>query len=161
MWFFHSEKSLLQFKMPYCSASWVLHGGLMKYLKKHKWRSRSKVKWYESEKNIRDYVGKCKYLRKRRKKIFQNLLQLEKQPMEMFWKISQNSQENTSARGSFLIKLKNFFLKSLRSLFYRTPLDDCFCNFLQLNKTPHKYSSYKNIWWRSNPLIFLDKYYKN
>ena len=49
----------------------------------------------------------------------------QKQPPEVFYKkkvfleISQNSQENTCARFSFLIKLQ------ASGLFYRTPLDDC------------------------------------
>ena len=64
----------------------------------------------------------------------------------MFLEISQNSQENTCARDSFLIQLqarsatflkKSFrdrcfpvnFSKFLRTLFYRAPPDDCFCYF--------------------------------
>ena len=60
---------------------------------------------------------------------------------KVFLEILQNSQENTCARGSFLIKLQawacNFisgtgvFLWILRNfkqhLFYRTPPGDCFC----------------------------------
>ena len=41
---------------------------------------------------------------------------------KVFLEILQNSQENTSARASFLIKL----LASGLHLFYRTPRDDCF-----------------------------------
>ena len=64
----------------------------------------------------------------------------------MFLEISQNSQENTSVRSSFLIKLQACslrpaillkkrlshrcfpmnFVKFLRAPFYRTPLEDCF-----------------------------------
>ena len=60
---------------------------------------------------------------------------------KLFLEILQNSQENTCAMVSFLIKLapatllkkdsgKSAFLWSLRNfykyVFYRTPLDDCF-----------------------------------
>ena len=58
---------------------------------------------------------------------------------EAFLKILQNLQENTCARVSFLIKLHFLlekrlwrrcfpvnFAKFLRTLFYRTPLADCF-----------------------------------
>ena len=58
---------------------------------------------------------------------------------KMFLEISQNSQENTSARTSFLIQLQAWdsgtgvFLWVLRNfweyLFYRRPLDDSFCRF--------------------------------
>ena len=42
---------------------------LMKYFKKQIWRRRSS-KRHESEKNIRNYVGKCKSWRKKKKKGF-------------------------------------------------------------------------------------------
>ena len=35
-----------------------------------------------------------------------NLCKIQRQPLEVFLKISQNSQENTCARASFLIKLQ-------------------------------------------------------
>ena len=40
---------------------------------------------------------------------------------KMFLEISQNSQENTCARVSFLIKLQAFCEISKNTLFYRTP----------------------------------------
>ena len=43
----------------------------MKYFKKQIWRSRHNLKCYETEKNTRSYVGKCKHSRKRNKKLFQ------------------------------------------------------------------------------------------
>ena len=45
----------------------------------------------------------------------------------MLSEISQNLQESTCARVSFLIKLQA--LGFLRAPFYRTPLDDCFCTY--------------------------------
>ena len=63
---------------------------------------------------------------------------------KVFLEISQNSQENTCARVSFIIKFAGlrsatllkrrlqhryfpvYFAKFLRTPFYRTPLDDCF-----------------------------------
>ena len=61
---------------------------------------------------------------------------LQKQPLEVFLEVSQNSQENTCARGLqlywkrdsstgvFLWILQNF----LEHLFNRSPLRDCFCD---------------------------------
>ena len=58
----------------------------------------------------------------------------QKQPPEvlkrLFLKISENSQENNCARVSFLWRrcfLVNFVKFFTEHLFYRTPLDDCFC----------------------------------
>ena len=59
---------------------------------------------------------------------------------KVFLEISQNSQESTSARVSFLIKLQASGF--LRAPFYRTPLDNCsctypiylFCNILESQK---------------------------
>ena len=57
----------------------------------------------------------------------QRITTSQKQPSEVFYKkkmflkISQNSQENSCARVSFLIKLQ-----VSEHLFYETPLDDCF-----------------------------------
>ena len=56
----------------------------------------------------------------------------------VFFNILHNSQENTCARVSFLIKKRlwlrcfpvNFFAKFLRRLFYRKPLGDCFWQLL-------------------------------
>ena len=45
----------------------MIFSWLMKYLNKKKWRTRSNLKRCESEKNIRNYVGKCKSLRKKRR----------------------------------------------------------------------------------------------
>ena len=45
---------------------------------------------------------------------------------KVFLKISQNSQENTCAKVSFLIKLQVW----QKNHFYRTPLDDCFWLYL-------------------------------
>ena len=42
---------------------------------------------------------------------------------KVFFEIWQNSQEDTCVRVSFLIKLQGE-----EHLFYRTPLDDCFCH---------------------------------
>ena len=58
----------------YCSVSWVLHqevqtmtfSWLMKYFKKQKWRKRSGLRRYELEKNIRNHVGKCKSMSKKK-----------------------------------------------------------------------------------------------
>ena len=55
----------------------------------------------------------------------------------MFLEISQKSQENTCARDSFLTKLQasgtGVILWILRNfwvhVFYRTPSNDCFCNY--------------------------------
>ena len=67
----------------------------------------------------------------------------------MFLDISQNSQENTCTRVSFLIKLKRdsgtvVFLWILRNFqehfFYRTLLDDCF-----QNSSPFKRQSQKMV----------------
>ena len=43
---------------------------LMNYFKKQKWRTRSNLKPYELEKNIRNYVGKFKSWRKSKRKGF-------------------------------------------------------------------------------------------
>ena len=66
---------------------------------------------------------------------------------KLFLKFSQNSQENTHARVSFLIKLQAWGLTQLQTLaqvscefyksfkntfFYRTPPDDCFWRSYQL-----------------------------
>ena len=40
----------------------------MKYFKAQKWRTKSNLKRYESEKNIRNYVGKCKSWTKQEEK---------------------------------------------------------------------------------------------
>ena len=59
-------------------------------------------------------------------------LKRQKQPPEVFCKISQNSQESTSARASFLKKklwhrcFPVNFAKFLRTTFYRILPDDCF-----------------------------------
>ena len=41
----------------------------MKYFRKQEWRTWSDLKRYESENNIRNYVGKCKNLRKRKENV--------------------------------------------------------------------------------------------
>ena len=41
---------------------------LVKYFKKQKWRTKSNLKRYKSEKNIKNYVGKCKSLRGKEEK---------------------------------------------------------------------------------------------
>ena len=51
----------------------------------------------------------------------------QKQPPEVFCKkkcSSQNSQENTCARA---LGLQLYSKRDFEHLFYRTPLDDCFC----------------------------------
>ena len=95
------------------------------------------------------------------------LLAFHKQPLEVFYekkvflKISQNSQENSSVRVSFFIKLQasglqrykkrnsgiGVFLWILRNfqghLFYRTPLDDC---FLLFPATSLKWGIASSVW---------------
>ena len=48
---------------------------------------------------------------------------------KIFLEISQNSQENTCARVSFLIKLQAYeFCEISKNIFhYKTPRGDCFC----------------------------------
>ena len=66
---------------------------------------------------------------------------------KVFLEILQNSQENTCARVSFLIKLQAIKIETLAQMlscklsgifkntfFYRTPLDDCFSNVETLTK---------------------------
>ena len=57
----------------------------------------------------------------------------------MFLEISQNSQKNTCARVSFLIKIKKIlsyrwfpvnFVKFLRTPWFKTPMGDCLCKKL-------------------------------
>ena len=94
----------------------------------------------------------------------------------MFLKISQISPENTSARASFLVKsglmpatlLKKRlwhwrfpvnFVKFLRTPFYRTPLDDCFCynsvqNTLGKSKKSSKVGPEQNIFISTFALFF-------
>ena len=43
---------------------------LMKYFKKTKMEDKSNLKHYESEKNISNYLGKCKSLAKKKRKGF-------------------------------------------------------------------------------------------
>ena len=45
-------------------------GWLMKHFKKQKWRIRSNLNRYESKKNIRNYVGKCKSSTKEKREGF-------------------------------------------------------------------------------------------
>ena len=49
------------------------------------------------------------------------ILKKKKKLKEVFLEISENSQENTCARDSFLIKLQAV------QLLYRTPPNGCFC----------------------------------
>ena len=63
--------------MPYCSVLGVtqvvqkiIFSWLTKYFKKQKWRTRIKVHCYESERNVRNYVGKCKSKWKKKGKGF-------------------------------------------------------------------------------------------
>ena len=70
-----NESNFVKFcRIAVCLGLWIqaiiLGEILMKYQKKQKWRTRSNFKCYESEKNIGNYVGKYKSLRKKRWKSF-------------------------------------------------------------------------------------------
>ena len=91
----------------YCNASWVLREGFKLWLlvdwwnisEKQKWKTKSNFKCYESEKNIRNYVGKCKSSRKRKRKGFygrnKNIL------------VENNSTPTNSTPTLFRTNLKN------------------------------------------------------
>ena len=80
---------------------------------------------------------------------------------KVFLEISQNSQKNTCARNSFLIKLQarpaillkkspwhrgfpvNFAKFNYSTLFCKTPPDDCFCEEIpHISSHPNKHVSY-------------------
>ena len=97
--------------------------------------------------------------------IYNQKLPLKCSIKKLFSKISLNSQENTCARVSFLIKLQlqlywkrdsgtGVFLWILRNfkehLLYRTPLGDCFCLCIDIS---HK--RYKNF-LRTKKSVGLD-----